>query len=594
MNLFKRINISIKLFKQGFGQYKFQIIVLVVLGFLSSILEGLGINVLIPLLSFIINDGPVQGDVISNTIANIFSYFKIDFRLRNLLILINILFISKAIVLFLFNFIKIRISEGYAFNTRQKLFGKTLTSEWLHLLKQKLGHAENTIMFNIWYSSGLLKNISMLFITISGLLVYFLVALNINWEITLFTLALGLTLFLFYKPIAYKIKNLTQRMVKLNKNIAHFVNQNILGMKSVKVHNIQKQIADIGLKDFSNLNKLTVRRGLWNESVRISMDPISIIFISLVLLFFYNSSSFNFATIVALVYLIQKMFLYFKQLQVNILSITKAIPHLMMVLKYEKDIKDHQEKDIGFNKFSFNKLLEFKNVFFKYPHGQTVFSDISFSITKGAMVGLIGSSGSGKTTAVDLILRLLKPDKGNILIDGQDIENIKLNDWRNNIGYVSQDIFLINGSFKDNIKFYDDSITDKQLESSAKLANIYDFIVNNPDGFDTNVGERGMNLSVGQRQRVIIARVLAKNPKFLILDEATSSIDNESELAIQKAIDKIKNKMTIIVIAHRLSTIINCDNLIVLENGQIIEQGDPNKLLKNKNSCFNKVYNIRN
>ncbi|MCD4760277.1 hypothetical protein K8R42_00070, partial [bacterium] len=231
MSLIIRIKTAINLSSRAFGRYKIQILVLVALGFLSGILEGLGINVLIPLLSFIIGEGPLEGDFISQTIEKIFVYFKVDFRLRNLLILINILFIGKAIVLFIFHWLKIKISEGYALDTRKRLFGRTLSAKWPHLLRQKLGHAENTIMFNVWHSSGLLKHIAMLVITMATLIVYFIVAFNINWEITSFTVALGLFLILVYKPVGFKIKKVTQRVVKLNKIIAHFVNQNIIGMK---------------------------------------------------------------------------------------------------------------------------------------------------------------------------------------------------------------------------------------------------------------------------------------------------------------------------------------------------------------------------
>ncbi len=212
------------------------------------------------------------------------------------------------------------------------------------------------------------------------------------------------------------------------------------------------------------------------------------------------------------------------------------------------------------------------------------------------MVGLIGPSGVGKTTIVDLILRLLSPTQGMILVDNQDISKINIYQWRKNIGYVPQDIFLINDTIFNNIKFYDDSISDEQIKKATKKANIYDFIQTLPNKFSTIIGiigERGIFLSAGQRQRIVIARILARNPKFLILDEATSALDNESEIKIQKAIENLRGKITVFIVAHRLSTVKNCDNLLVLEKGKIIEKGTPNQLLKNKKSYFYKVYNIR-
>jgi len=187
---------------------------------------------------------------------------------------------------------------------------------------------------------------------------------------------------------------------------------------------------------------------------------------------------------------------------------------------------------------------------------------------------------------------LFYPSKGEILLDNVNISGISLSEWRKKIGYVSQDIFLKNDTIANNIKFYN-NITNKDVEEVAKMANIYDFIQKCPQKFNTMIGERGIMLSAGQRQRVIIARVLARKPEFLVLDEATSALDNESELKIQKVIENLKKKVTVLVIAHRLSTIINSDKLYILEKGKIIEEGSPKELLKDKESYFTKVYNLR-
>jgi len=219
---------------------------------------------------------------------------------------------------------------------------------------------------------------------------------------------------------------------------------------------------------------------------------------------------------------------------------------------------------------------------------------VNFFIARGEMIGLIGPSGAGKTTIVDLILRLLDPTSGKILLDGKNINNIKTGDWRKNIGYVSQDIFLKNDTIANNIRFYDKSITDEVMIMAAKMANIDDFIQSYPNKYETVIGERGLYISAGQRQRIVIARVLAKQPKILILDEATSSLDNESEKQIQQVIENLKNKVTVFLIAHRLSTVTNCTKLLVLQGGKIIEEGTPQNLLADKESYFYKVNNIIN
>jgi len=209
------------------------------------------------------------------------------------------------------------------------------------------------------------------------------------------------------------------------------------------------------------------------------------------------------------------------------------------------------------------------------------------------MVGIVGKSGSGKTTLVDLLLRLLEPSRGQIFIDQVGIDQIHMMESRKNIGYVSQDVFAINDTIENNIRFYDKAVTWEQIIQAAKAAYIYDFIQSQPRQFQTEVGERGIMLSGGEKQRLVLARTLARNPSILVLDEATSALDNESELMIQKAIEELKGRVTIIVIAHRLSTLHGCDEIGILENGRIVEQGPPARLLKDKDSRFYQMYNIR-
>ena len=190
---------------------------------------------------------------------------------------------------------------------------------------------------------------------------------------------------------------------------------------------------------------------------------------------------------------------------------------------------------------------------------------------------------------MDLLLRLVDPSGGEILLDGKDIRTIRLKEWRRRVGYVSQDIFLLNDTIANNIRFFDPSITDEDVTRAASMANIYEFVRTCKDGFETVVGERGIMLSAGQRQRIAIARVLARSPDILILDEATSALDNESEAKIQEVIDQLRGKVTVLIIAHRLSTVMSADMLLVLEKGTIVEEGKPGELLSDTRSRFYKM-----
>jgi len=243
---------------------------------------------------------------------------------------------------------------------------------------------------------------------------------------------------------------------------------------------------------------------------------------------------------------------------------------------------------------TFNEKIEFKNVHFSYLKGDKGFllKDINLTIPKGKVIALVGKSGSGKTTLTDMLLRFYEPDKGEILIDGKNIQKIQIASLRQLISLVSQDSFLMNDTIKNNITFGKD-YPDEAIIAAAKMANAHEFISQLPDQYNTNVGDRGANLSGGQRQRISIARAILRNSPILILDEATSSLDTENEKIIQDTIQKIKHNRTIIIIAHRLSTIMNADSIVVLNKGEIVEQGTHQELLNKKGHYF-KLIELQN
>nr|WP_281817526.1 ABC transporter ATP-binding protein [Vallitalea longa] len=233
--------------------------------------------------------------------------------------------------------------------------------------------------------------------------------------------------------------------------------------------------------------------------------------------------------------------------------------------------------------------IDFKNVTFCYDEHEKVLNNINLHIESGKTLALVGPSGGGKTTLCHLIPRFYEVNDGEITIDNKNIKNVKVKSLRNNIGLVSQDIFLFAGTIKDNIMYGDIGASEEQLIEAAKNAEIHDFIMSLPEGYETNVGERGIRLSGGQKQRISIARVFLKNPPILILDEATSALDNETEIKIQRALEKLSKGRTSLVIAHRLSTIKNADEIVVINEEGIKEKGTHDQLIE-KNGIYEKLY----
>ena len=245
------------------------------------------------------------------------------------------------------------------------------------------------------------------------------------------------------------------------------------------------------------------------------------------------------------------------------------------------DIKsDIQDVDNALEVNDLKNTLSFENVSFSYgDEKDKVLNNINFYINKGEILALVGPSGAGKSTLVDLIPRFYDTLSGSIKIDGKDIKKLKINSLRSLMGIVTQETFLFDDSVKANIAYGVENISDDEIKDAAIAANAHEFIKELPDGYNTIIGERGVSLSGGQKQRIAIARAIVKNPPILILDEATSSLDSESEKHVQSAIENLMSERTVFVIAHRLSTVHNANKILVLENGQIVQEGKHDELV---------------
>ena len=281
-----------------------------------------------------------------------------------------------------------------------------------------------------------------------------------------------------------------------------------------------------------------------------------------------------------------------KEIYTSFVSFTFVDPSLK---KLHQDIKNLKvvNPNLGGDSISINKNISLQNVNYNYPNAsRTALKNINLTIPLKSTVGFIGATGSGKTTTIDIILGLLQPQKGNLKIDGQIISEKNIKSWQQSIGYVPQHIYLSDDTISSNIAFgiKPQNINQDVIEKVSKIANLHEFVVDElPEKYQTIIGERGVRLSGGQRQRIGIARALYHNPKILILDEATSALDNDTEEAVMDAVDNLGKKITIIIIAHRLNTVKRCDQIYLLEKGQIKNQGTFKELINiEENFSLNK------
>jgi len=273
----------------------------------------------------------------------------------------------------------------------------------------------------------------------------------------------------------------------------------------------------------------------------------------------------------------------FGRLRMEIMNLLPNTEIIYSILNQRLDNIKDGERELR----SITSSIQLEGVCFSHKGRSETVKDVSITFEKAKTTAIVGPSGGGKTTIVDLLLRLFDPDSGEIKIDGVNLREYRLSSWLSKVGFVGQETFILHDSVRNNITFGLDRYTDEEIIQAARSANAHDFILEFPQGYDTIVGERGMKLSGGQKQRIAIARAIIRKPETLIFDEATSALDNIAEAAVQEAIGKISKERTVIVIAHRLSTVVNADKIVVLEDGQVMEEGTHSELMKRGGAYYN-------
>lgn len=569
--------------------YRRYILILLGLGILSAVLDGVGINALIPLVSFLLGDTGLPSDTISQLMVSLFGFFGAPFTFRYVLIFTAGLFVARAIILALFAFFRGRVNAIYLTSEVRTLYHAALRVSWAYMLRQKGGFIQNTVFWDAKRNAQLLDTVVQFIQSAIGALIYLTVAVSISPVITLVTIILGAVILVLFRPIRNLARAYGGEISLTEKLLAHHIGEHVHGFKSVKASGAAGRVGENAEGALVRMHDAVANSILMQGIGSVIIQPLSFLFIIGIFAFAYTSGNFNLASFAAILYLIQKIFVYLESTQGAIQSITQLIPYAENILTFKREAGNNCESEEGDKPFSFERAIEFKNVSLAYEGRDPVLSRVSFTVPKGGMFAIVGHSGSGKTSLADIILRLFHPTEGEVLLDGVPVERIRLSEWRRNIAYVSQDAFLLHASIRDNIRFYDETISDVDIERAARSAHIYEDIMRLPQGFDTVLGDRGATLSGGQRQRVALARALARKPQVLVLDEVTSALDSELERLIQVVIDELRGSITLLVIAHRMSTVVNADRMLVLEGGLIVEEGKPSEMLSDPTSYVSRM-----
>ena len=515
--------------------------------------------------------------------------------LKNMIFLLFGLLIINAIVMYFHTYLSGWLGQNIIKDIRIKLFSHLQNFKLQFFDKTPIGRIVTRNVSDIETIADIFgQGIAAIIGDILQLFGIVVLMFYINWKLTLISLAtlpfLFLTTYIFKEKVKLSFNNVRNAVANLNS----YVQEHIIGMNIVQIFgNEEKEY-----KRFKDINETHLKANLKAVLYYSIYFPVMELFtsIGLGLLIWYGSNQLfsEEVTLGVLVAFIMYLQLFFRPIR----SIADRFNTLQMGVVSSKRIFDllDRNEEIDSNEklkdIQLNGDVEFKDVWFAYNDEEYVLKNISFKINSGESVGFVGSTGSGKTSIINLINRFYDFQKGTILVDGNDIKDYNLSSLRSNLGMVSQDVFLFSDSIYNNITLFNDSIKEDEVWNAIKKVGAEKFINKLPNGLQFDVKERGISLSVGQRQLISCIRIMLYDPKIILLDEATSSIDSESETMIQKAISEILKNRTSIVVAHRLSTIKEVDKIVVIDSGEIKEIGNHKDLIKS-NGFYKKLYKMQ-
>jgi ATP-binding cassette subfamily B protein len=533
--------------------------------------------------------------------------FDLNLSFQNYIILFAVMIMARSFAIFgtffLTNLIGMEIMTDLRRDTFRRIqelsfsyFDKT-SSGWLIARMQN-----DTSSIGDVLSWGIIQIFWALFDLIFTLITMFFS----NWILSLVVLA-SIPVVMIIVPI---FENAILKAHRTARNAySHFVGwlaESIDGAKTIKTLSIEEEVAKEADEITTDICKKRFHAGKINAFFQPILSIISSIMVAVVIavgLNLKNQGVVDLAVIVIFIGFVQSIYDPLQSLSEtfsDFMATQAGAEKVMQLLDAKPEIVDSPEViakygDLFHNNYSafepLNGVIDFENVSFHYSNGVEVIHPLTLHIAKGTSLAIVGETGSGKTTTVNLLCRFYQPTGGQILIDGVDYLTRSVGWLRSNIGYVQQEPFVFTGTFKDNIKYGKPDATDAEVIAAAKMVDVHDFIMSQPKGYDTYLDDGGGNLSQGQKQLVSFARAIIRNPAILILDEATSSIDTETEAIVQKAIAVLLKGRTSIVIAHRLSTIVNSDRILVMDHGNVVEDGNHKTLMEQKGAYYNLYMN---
>ncbi len=580
--------------------YKKYLALSVIFNILSAVLNIFSFMTIIPILQILFNTGDTKAATalaawdwgnIKDSLNNFGEYYVgrmiTDYGASNTLLIIG-LFLAfttflKTGAYFLSSATIIPIRTGVVRDIRNQLYRKITSLPLGFFSEERKGDIIARMSGDVQeIESSIMSSLDMLFKNPILIIFYFTTLIIISWQLTLFTLIFVPLMGWIMGLVGRKLKQKSIKAQSLWSETMSQVEETLGGLRIIKAfcaeEKMNRRFDRINSEYRDNILRVNTRQQMahpMSEFLGTVMIVIVMWFGGMLVLGGKGLSGPTFIYYMVILYSIINPLKEFSKAGYNIPKGLASMERVDKILKAENNIKERPD---AVHVSDFKDKIEFRDVSFRYGD-KWVLRHINLTIEKGKTVAIVGQSGGGKSTLVDLIPRYYDVQEGEVLIDGVNVKDMAIHDLRQLIGNVNQEAILFNDSFRNNISFGVDNATQEQIEEAARIANAHDFIMDSEHGYDTNIGDRGGRLSGGQRQRVSIARAILKNPPILILDEATSALDTESERLVQQALEHLMKTRTTVAIAHRLSTIKNADEICVIHDGQIVERGTHDELL---------------
>ena len=527
--------------------------------------------------------------ILSGTISDI---------LFNICILIMLAFIAKNVFSYLQAYYLAYVEQGLIKDLRDITY-KHLNKLSLSFFKnEKTGDLMSRFSNDVFLVQTSVSAIfQSLFKEPVTIVVFIFIAISISWKLTLYTFLILPFSILVIAYVGMLLRKQSYQLQKDMGGIASLLHETIVGSKIVKAFGMEEYENRKFVNQTDKIFKLSLKKVRTRNIASPTTEIIAVI-VGAFMIYYGGQLVFDnelkASEFITFIFAIFQMMPPMKQISSINNKLQESIAggaRIFEILDTDPIIKNC-DKPLELNEF--NNEIKFDNVSFHYEDSdELVLDNINLSARKGEVIAFVGSSGAGKTTMVDLIPRFYDPTGGKILIDGTDIQKVRIEDVRSLMGIVTQETVLFNESVKNNIAYGLEDYPLEKIFEVAKIANAHNFIMDLPNKYDTIIGERGVKLSGGQRQRLSIARALLKNPPIMIFDEATSALDNESEVLVQEAIERLMAERTTFVIAHRLSTIMNAHRIVVLDKGKIVQIGRHEELMQDVSGIYKKLYELQ-